>query len=407
VFSLGAALLAAVEGGLPFGSATIASRQVELGEVPPFRLAGPLAPVLATMLARQPASRPSATVAERLLREIVADRGTSTPPFEPPPSRRLSRRVLLGGAAAVVVAGAAVGLLVSRPWAQPAAATHSSVIGDPRGADPCGLMNARTLSRFGQANLDPAYGNFDRCDVLVAAGGGQVDVEDQFLNPTTPAPPLPGTVQRIGSIGVMRGTIDNQECLRTVLLADQNQILVSAHVTGNQPSSADLCAMAESATQTAATVLNTSGVPRRASAPDPHSLATVDACRLLDTTSLATVPGVDANQADARFGDWECRWSSNSTNTTVDVRFDRNSPLTSANGTPAQIGSRPAYVQPGDDGPGTCAVEVEHRTYTSTSGDQLAEIVRVTVAGAGLQSQLCGTATQLSSAVVAHLPPAS
>ncbi|HEY0803847.1 MAG TPA: hypothetical protein VGD84_02235, partial [Pseudonocardiaceae bacterium] len=132
-----------------------------------------------------------------------------------------------------------------------------------------------------------------------------------------------------------------------------------------------------------------------------------DACKLLDANSLATVPGIDANQADAGFGDWECKWSSNSTNTTVDVRFDRNSPLTAADGKPVQIGSRPAFVQPGDDGPGTCAVEVEHRTYTSTNVDPLAEIVRVAVAGSGLQSQLCGTATQLAGAVVAHLPAAS
>jgi hypothetical protein len=409
VFSLGAALLDAVEGGLPFGSAMIAARQAEQGEVTPFRLAGPLAPVLATMLATDPASRPSAEVAGRLLREIVADRGKRPSEPEPPPSRRPSRRLVAVGAIVLVIVGVAVGILTSRPAPQPVAATRSAVIGDPRTADPCGLMSAAMLSRFGQDNLDAAYGNFDRCDVLVQAGGGQVDVEDQFLNPTAPAPTLPGTVLRIGSVGVMRGTVNNQECLRTVLLADQNLILVSAHVTGDQPSSADLCAMAESATQTAVTVLNRSAVPRRGSAPDPHSLATVDACKLLDGTSLAIVPGIDANQADARFADWECKWSSNSTNTTVDVRFDRNSPLTAADGSPVQIGSRPAFVQPGDDGPGTCAVEVEveHRTYTSTNVNQIAEIVRVAVAGSALQSQLCSTATQLAGAAVTHLPPAS
>ncbi len=134
-------------------------------------------------------------------------------------------------------------------------------------------------------------------------------------------------------------------------------------------------ALAESATQTAVGVLNASGVPRRTTPPDPHSLATVDACKLLDATALAAVPGVEANQADAS--------------------------------TPMQIGSRPAFLEPGADGPGTCSVEIEHRTYTSTNEDQLAEIVRVTVAGSGVQSQLCGTATQLGSSVVAHLPAAS
>ncbi|HYS39356.1 MAG TPA: hypothetical protein VEO01_27375, partial [Pseudonocardiaceae bacterium] len=58
-----------------------------------------------------------------------------------------------------------------------------------------------------------------------------------------------------------------------------------------------------------------------------------------------------------------------------------------------------------DDGPGTCAVEIEHRTYTNTNQDQISEIVRITVAGGSqLQSQLCGTATQLANSTAAKLP---
>jgi serine/threonine protein kinase len=392
VYSLGATLFAAVEGNLPTGL---------FAADKPFQQAGPLAPPIATMLTRQPAARPTAELAERLLRETVADR--TTPPPAIPRSHKPSRRTLVIGAAAIVVVGSVVGFLVTRP-STTAGTGKTAVIGDPRTADPCGLMSQTALSHFGEAEIDPAYGNFDRCDVLVQAGGGQIDVEDQFLNPSTPAPPLPGTVRRIGDVGVMRGTLADQECLRTVLLSDQNRIVVSADVLGDQPSNANLCTMAESATRTAVAVLNKSGVPRRASTPDPHSLATVDACKLLDANALTAVPGIAADQSEASFGDWECSWTSNTTNTTVALRFDRNSPLTAADGTPMQIGSRPAFLEPGDDGPDTCAVEIEHRTYTSPNEDQLSEIVRLTVAGPGLQSQLCGTATQLAGAVVAHLP---
>jgi hypothetical protein len=318
----------------------------------------------------------------------------------------LARRTIAVGVGVLVVAALVVGFLVIRPSVQPAAA-HSATIGDPRTADPCGLMNPAALSRFGDDVLDPAYGNFDRCDVLVNAGGGQVDVEDQFLNSSAPAP-LPGTVQRIGSVGVIRGTLDtaNAECLRTIQLTDQIRVVVSAQVKSDQ-SSADLCALAESATTTAVDMLDKSGVPRRKTTPDPHSLSTVDACNLLNATDLAIVPGIDATQTDAGFGDWECSWSSNSTDTTVDVRFDRNSPLTASDGTPIQVGSRPAFVEPADDGPGTCAVEIEHRTYTDANADQLSEIVRVAVQGGSqLQSQLCGTATQLANSAAAKLPAA-
>jgi hypothetical protein len=308
------------------------------------------------------------------------------------------------GASALVVVALFVGFLVTRPSAQPAAA-QPATIGDPRTADPCGLMNPTTLSRFGSDDLDPAYGNFDRCDVLVQAGGGTVDVEDQFQTSAS-ADPLPGSVQRVGSVGVVRGTLDtaNAECLRTIVLTDQNRVIVQARVTSDR-STADLCAMADSATTTAVGVLDKSGVPRRTVPADARSLATVDACHLLNASDLAVVPGIDATQADAGFGDWECGWSSNSTNTTVDVRFDRNSPLTASDGTPIQVGSRPAFMMPADDGPGTCAVEVEHRTYTDPNADQIAEIVRVAVQGGSqLQSQLCGTATQLANSAAAKLP---
>jgi hypothetical protein len=412
VFSLGATLFAAVEGGPPFGSGEnplVALRRAALGDAEPFRLAGPLQPLLATMLAREPNSRPGAELARRLLHEIVTDRGTPAPPLPSRPARRswLSRRTAAVGAGVLVVAALLVGFLVIRPAAQPAAGSASATIGDPRTADPCGLVNPSTLARFGGDDVDPAYGNFDRCDVLVQAGGGTVDVEDQFLSSSSPAP-LPGTVQRIGAVGVVRGTLDiaNAECLRTILLTDQNRILVQAHVTSDK-STADLCAMAESATTTAVGVLNKSGVPRRKTTPDPHSLSTVDACHLLNASDLAVVPGIDATQTDAGFGDWECSWTSNSTNTTVDVRFDRNTPLTAADGTQIQTGSRPAFVMPADDGPGTCAVEIEHRTYTNTNSDQISEIVRITVAGGSqLQSQLCGTATQLANSAAAKLPAA-
>ncbi len=409
VFSLGATLFAAVEGDPPFGSGEnplVALRRAALGDLEPFRLAGPLQPLLATMLAREPDSRPGAEPVRLQLHEIVTDRPTPPPPSDPisPPRRWPSRRTAVVGAGVLVVAALVVGFLVLRPSAQPAAA-RSATIGDPRMADPCGLMDPSALSRFGSDSVDPAYGNFDRCDVLVQAGGGTVDVEDQFLSSSSPAP-LPGTVQRTGSVGVVRGTLDtaDAECLRTIVLTDQNRILVQAHVTSDK-STADLCAMAESATTTAVGVLNKSGVPRRKTAPDPHSLSTVDACHLLNASDLAIVPGIDANQADAGFGDWECSWTSNSTNTTVDVRFDRNSPLTAADGTQIQTGIRPAFVMPADDGPGTCAVEIEHRTYTNTNQDQISEIVRITVAGGSqLQSQLCGTATQLANSAAAKLP---
>jgi hypothetical protein len=99
-------------------------------------------------------------------------------------------------AVALVAAGAiTAGLVLFGPWAskdegdkggrtgaadaKPPAAARAGAIGDERTADPCGLLGAASLSRFGGTELDPDYGEIDRCDVLVRnnSGDDNADVE--------------------------------------------------------------------------------------------------------------------------------------------------------------------------------------------------------------------------------------
>src|SRR5262249_45089814 len=46
----------------------------------------------------------------------------------------------------------------------------AGTMGVARTADPCKLLDAASLSRFGATELDPDYGEIDRCDVLVHNG---------------------------------------------------------------------------------------------------------------------------------------------------------------------------------------------------------------------------------------------
>jgi len=91
LWSLGATLYAAVEGRSPYErSDAMASLAAALSEpVPPSRNAGPLAPVLNGLLAREPAHRMTAAQAMPLLTRIASASPPSAPP--PPPSSRAMR----------------------------------------------------------------------------------------------------------------------------------------------------------------------------------------------------------------------------------------------------------------------------------------------------------------------------
>jgi serine/threonine protein kinase len=72
LWSLGATLYAAVEGHGPFdgqGSAMAVLANIVHGDPPPATSAGPLGPVIAALMNRDPAARPDATAARRLLTE--------------------------------------------------------------------------------------------------------------------------------------------------------------------------------------------------------------------------------------------------------------------------------------------------------------------------------------------------
>jgi serine/threonine protein kinase len=90
VFSLGATLYAAVEGAPPFGADSNVMAlllKVAAGELDPPRRAGPLAPLLLRMLARDPRDRPAmAEVAETLAALAAADAQSAPAATAPTPA---------------------------------------------------------------------------------------------------------------------------------------------------------------------------------------------------------------------------------------------------------------------------------------------------------------------------------
>jgi eukaryotic-like serine/threonine-protein kinase len=407
VFSLGAVLYSALEGHSPFGddpNPLAVLRRAARGELEPLRRGGELTPLITRMLAVEPADRPSvAEVVNELGGTAAAGRVSLT-------GRRaglVRRRWVIPAAAAGVAVLAVLGVLIGRavsgssePSAAPTTSTVASPVGDPLTVDPCALIDEASLSKFGETTLEPAYGNFDRCDVVVSGvSDQQVDVRAELDEADNELPQ--GAVEKLtGNLTeVVRGRAEDGDCARVLVLSDRTHVVLEARHTDG--SGMDVCAMAEAVTQKAIGVLKAGPIPRRAQPLPAASLAHLDACTLLDNQALELIPAVDATNPDTSFGGWSCGWESTTSDLSVDVRFDRDQPLDASDGRPVTMSGRSAFISSEDDGPGTCAALIVFRKYADT-----VELVTVIARGPGTQTSLCGLATKLGQAAAAKLPRA-
>ncbi|MEN3535930.1 serine/threonine-protein kinase [Microbispora sp. ZYX-F-249] len=153
LWSLAATLYTAVEGVAPYQGprAEVIRATLTQAARPPV-LAGPLGPVLAWMMARDPAGRPDAATALTLLRQVAAG-GTPSVDHGPgirvePPPRRRRTWWWIGAAAAVVVAAAVpltAQLLRSEP---PGDSTRRVSPAFERAVDLCRSLSAGQVRRI-------------------------------------------------------------------------------------------------------------------------------------------------------------------------------------------------------------------------------------------------------------------
>jgi hypothetical protein len=398
VFSLGATLYAVVEGRPPWGDGDPEQTRTAAmkGVVDPPRRAGSLGPVLMRMLESRPRERPAAAEAAQLLAEVARSESV-----EGRGERAGGRRWLWVAGAAVAVVAA--GLLVwpgTAPGAFDAALPAGPALGDPATADPCALLPPEPLDRFGTTILEAEAGNFDRCDVTIDAGQDRFTTQVQLARS---GPVLPvGVPEERDGMTIVRGTPVNGECVRTLRLSDGFDVRVLARpVRGPLP---DPCAVADVSTDAAIAVLLRGAVPRRSAPFDLGSLATVDACGLLDRATVATVPGLETVDPDPGVAGWDCDWENVTTGASVEVSYDRNRGNFSRNaGNPIQVAGRQAFARKDEDGAG-CDVTVVHRPYTDKRGYPSAELLVVKVDLAPPVPDPCAKGIAVATAAVKRLP---
>jgi hypothetical protein len=397
VFSLGAALYAAVDGRPPWGDGDLGQTRAAArkGVVDPPRHAGALGPVLMRMLQSRPRERPTAAAAARMLAEVArGERGGSIG------GRRWLWVAVAAVVAVVLVAVGLVGWQRLAPEAVVAAATGPT-LGDPATADPCSLIRSEPLDRFGDTTLEADSGNFDRCDVVIDSGQNRFAAQVQLDQSSTVLPE--GVPEERDGLVIVRGAPGPGECVRTLRLSDGNDVRLVARVVRGAPP--DLCAVADVVTDTALTVLVGGPVPRRAAPFDPGSLAVVDACGLLDVAAVATVPGLEAAEPDPGFAGWYCDWELLNTTASVVVTYDRNRGISRNTGNRVQIAGREAAARVDEDGAG-CDVIVPHRAYTDKRGYPSNELLIVKVDQAVRVADPCRRGVAIATVAVERLPPA-
>jgi hypothetical protein len=443
VFGLGMTLHALVTGHPPRGNAMqdqhLAYWKAEQGVVQiDAQAVGPLYPALTAMLQRDPADRPDAAEAKQLLleaehsdraeaRHLVLAAAPMPPASLPPPRPWTRRRAALGGIAASIVAGLVAMILTSvlalastlfepassRTPQGPDQAAPRSLIGDHRTAEPCALADESALSRFGDTELDPAYGAFARCDILVYPGGDlRVDIMISFMpSDVEDALQDPVPARTVGEIGIAESTREPGDCNRALLLPQSldadTVVWINASI---DQGSAPLCAMADAAATSAALQLTTLAengeqISRRSPRMPADSLIWQDACTLLNADALTTGPGIDPTESFTGFGGWTCGWSSHSGETWVDLRFERE-PVMDSEGPPTRLSGHRSFTQPEGVGENTCAVWVEHRDYTDENSETAAEMLLLIVGDERQpMDRLCDWAEGLAAAAAQQLPP--
>ncbi|MEV5720594.1 serine/threonine-protein kinase [Amycolatopsis mediterranei] len=403
VFSLGSTLFAAVEGTTPVGGKSdngfLRLRRAAEGHLAPSRNGGPLTPVLSRLLAVDPAQRPTAAEAHRLL----ADVGGVPAAEVSVPRRRIRRRLLYATGAVVVVLGSAVWFTFSSAAGnvnQTATPPPGSLLGDPRTADPCGLIDDAPLDHFGHPNLVRDEWGFDQCDVIVknTAQTKESDVTVRLAE-TLAADAVPVEVENHGGFGVVRDPAGAGSCVRRLLLADRYEVRIEAQ---QHTLDVDACVLADVVTDHAVGLLAKGPIPRR-NRPDPRSLITQDACALGNPERFPRAPGVERPNPVVGFGHWTCTWTSADGSLTLKIAFGRTVPLKEMIGDRRQIAGRDAVVGPGIGNTDTCDVAVLNYTYVDASLSQKMEGVYVdAISKQKTQDERCALALQLANA---YFPP--
>ncbi|MBE1877669.1 serine/threonine-protein kinase [Myceligenerans pegani] len=426
VFSLGATLYHALEGTSPYGTGderTLLHR-TQTQPVHPLTRGGEIAPLVRRMLSTSPRGRPTL---ERIRGDLAAVAGEPRAGLGDAVRRGVTgrRRSVLLAAAAVAAVGALVfGLwrmlgpssdtgippgaaLTPAPSSPAQAAGQPGAVGDEATADPCALLDVDTLASFGEARLDTDRRELNRCDVSITEpSGAELFVELKMWRSSSRLDGA-GEAEQHGVVGVVRAAPDPSGFCERDLLLPTGDHVVAVDATSEAEVN-DLCAVADSAVETAVARLNAGEIPRRLFTPEPGALLSQNACHLGEDAAVdAFLDGRPLEDRVVGFAAWDCRWD-NAAGEELRVLFQHHEPLGDHDGRRITLGGYDAYVGEDSWGRDTCIVSVvaAERPDADGGASTTADLVRVVIEGTGDKplETLCNETTAAARAVAEALP---
>lgn len=422
VFGLGATLYAAATGRSPWGDSEQGPyaqlRRAADYKLEPLTAVVPddLANDIGALLTRDPAERPTAEQARDLFlgstsgqTDHTSVRSTTT--ASTTTARRRRTPWILAAVAAVVALVVVAAVLVNRDGDESAKspgddeksseAPVAGAIGDPHSADPCALLKPDSLRNYGTVTVEPNYGNFHHCDLIVdtSGEGDIVDVSLEF------EPHEESSAQ--ATVGPVEAEAPTENlCRRVINLPDDARVVVAARQVNEEP--APLCEMAEAAALAAYGSLVQEPVPRRKHKFEASSVANLDACDLLTSDEVRAALG-DTPPPEPGFADWSCAWGGDEKE--IWLTFRREWPLADdpLPGTRTRIGGRVAYVSDDDD---MCHVAFAERRYTPAAASpdgsptERDEVIDISLVDPDIDDpeKLCPAVTKLAKGLVSRLP---
>lgn len=273
---------------------------------------------------------------------------------------------------------AVAGLVVAIGWLFPRLPSGSQYTGDAATVSPCTFAGAaeRSLSEVGSVNIDPHADNFNKCDLLLKPTDGQSEIDVKFsLEYRTPRT-TPRHRQR----------------------PSEYELNISIP-SGDSRKNPSLCPITDTATRAVTKFLNEGGEFQFRNPNDQTSLIHVNACGLLDVSTLTRFELVTAGEPD--LWNWLCRWGSDG-DLDVSIRFDQGEP----NSVKLEsFGRFSGYLKPhGDDANNdNCLAVIRYRQLPAANSHPEYEMVRVAVYGERPLDAVCDVARQLAQDVAMNL----
>lgn len=334
------------------------------------------------------------------------------PPWQgaPPPAPKRRRpwvvvAAVVGALALLAVVAGGAYLLLRQPAADPvpppaAAAPGSTLIGDPRTADPCGLVSDGAIVRFGVLERFADYGLLGSCRVQITTPGGELVSVDAYLRSPDETAQNTGARDEIGGLSIIRPANDDTSCGRVILLGDGSG--VETYAVRSEAGATDLCAVADAAATYAALVVATgTELPRRTFAAPTDRTAALDACTLLDAAALTPVSGLDTTVVAPSFANWGCVWGNQDTGPWVQVYPTRSGPSSvELDGTRSTVAGRDAYTST-EGRTGYCTMRVVLSSYTGATGNAREDVLLVQVSS---PNDPCGQVARLAPIALQRLP---